>query len=270
MSQQPIAPGMADPSQPSSIPDAPAVLVVDDEAAIADLIARLLEAEGFRARACYAGRDAITTFSDEHFDLVILDIMMPDLGGFEVCSAIRRVSDVPIVFLSAKDEESDKVVGLTLGADDYVTKPFKPRELVARVRAHLRRTHMLATATQQRTDDEPQAVLRTLGIELDPRVHVAALHDVELRLTPKEFAILELLMRDSGVPVPTREIFEAVWHEPYDDAAANTVMVHVRRLRKKLAEIDSSTSFIETAWGVGYRMARPVIDSAGEGARHAD
>ena len=268
MSQQPIAPGMADPSQPSSIPDAPAVLVVDDEAAIADLIARLLEAEGFRARACYAGRDAITTFSDEHFDLVILDIMMPDLGGFEVCSAIRRVSDVPIVFLSAKDEESDKVVGLTLGADDYVTKPFKPRELVARVRAHLRRTRTLAAGRKDAVD-EPQTLLRAMGIELDARLHVASLHGVELRLTPKEFAILELLMRDAGVPVSTSEVFETVWHEPYDDAAANTVMVHVRRLRKKLAEIDSSVSFIETAWGVGYKMARLVPGSV-EGTRHAD
>lgn len=229
----------------------PNILVVDDEVAIADLVARLVRAEGFDARACYAGRDALEAFAREHFDLVILDIMMPGMSGFEVCSALRRTSDAPVIFLSAKDEETDKVVGLTLGADDYVTKPFKPRELMARVKARLRRS--LAAPAQDR--DQPGPVLQARGIELDTRAHTATLHGVELKLTPKEFSMLALLLRNAGTPVSSRELFEAVWHEPFDDAAANTVMVHIRRLRKKLAAIDSSQAFVETAWGVGYKVA---------------
>lgn len=227
------------------------VLVVDDEAAIADLVVSLLESEGMEGHACYGAREALDAFAAQPFDLIILDIMMPGMDGFEVCSCLRAMSDVPIVFLTARDEEADQVVGFTLGADDYVTKPFKPRELMARVKARLRR------ATRQARPERASGtsdVLCVGGLEVDLRAHEASLHGESLSLTPKEFGILALLAQRAGSPVSTADIFEAVWNERYDASAANTIMVHIRHLRKKLAAVDSSAMLIETAWGVGYKL----------------
>ncbi|MCI8469282.1 MAG: response regulator transcription factor [Eggerthellaceae bacterium] len=223
------------------------ILVVDDEQAIADLVARLLAAEGMEVVPCYSASQALRRLERERFDLGIFDIMMPGMDGFELCTRVRAISDIPIVFLSAKDEEADQVVGFTLGADDYVTKPFKPRELVARVKARLRRA---------RTDAAPASadLVRAGAVEVDLRAHRATIHGEALQLTPKEFAILSILARSAGSPVSTRDLFEGAWGERYDDAAANTVMVHIRHLRQKLAAVDSSTQFIETAWGVGYKL----------------
>lgn len=236
--------------------DVPRVLVVDDEDAIADLVVSLLEAEGMRAQACYDARSALDVFEREAFDLVILDIMMPGMDGFETCNRMRAASDVPIMFLTARNEEADQVVGFTLGADDFVTKPFRPRELAARVKARLRRARAdcAGDATHASCADHEPNVLRAHGIEVDLRAHVATLHGEPLSLTPKEFSILALLAQRAGAPVSTPEIFETVWNERYDASAANTIMVHIRHLRKKLADIDSSTTFIETAWGVGYKL----------------
>lgn len=257
-----IAPIARQDAPGAALPDAPRVLVVDDEQAIADLVAHLLAEQGMLVRACYGGRDALEAFACEPFDLVILDLMMPDVDGLEVCRELRRTSDVPIVFLSARDEEADQVIGLTLGADDYVTKPFRPREFVARIKARLRRrTRELATDASADTDARVPGVgqhrhrlLAARGIEVDVTAHSAHLHDMELHLTPKEFSMLALLLERAGSPVSARELFEQVWGEPYDDAASNTVLVHVRRLRKKLAEVDASQTFIETVWGVGYKV----------------
>lgn len=223
------------------------ILVVDDEQAIADLVVNLLVAEGMDALACYSGQAALDTLGRTPFDLAIVDIMMPGIDGFELCVRMRQMMDIPVIFLSAKDEEADQVVGFTLGAEDYVTKPFRPRELVARVKARLRRR----AAAPAPAD----ATLITAGaIEVDLRTHLATLHGEPLHLTPKEFAILALLAQSAGSPVSAADLFEGAWHERFDDAAANTVMVHIRRLRKKLAAIDASTAFIETAWGVGYKL----------------
>ncbi|WP_304426099.1 response regulator transcription factor [uncultured Adlercreutzia sp.] len=224
----------------------PHILVVDDEQAIADLVVQLLVAEGMDALACYSGAAALEMLARAPFDLAIVDIMMPGMDGFELCVRIRQTSDIPVVFLSAKDEEADQVVGFTLGAEDYVTKPFRPRELVARVKARLRRRAAAQPAS---------STLLTAGaVEVDLRTHLATLHGEPLHLTPKEFAILALLAQNAGSPVSAADLFEGAWHERFDDAAANTVMVHIRRLRKKLADIDASTAFIETAWGVGYKL----------------
>lgn len=233
------------------------ILVVDDEVAIADLVVKLLENEGMRVRACYSGAAALELFSIERFDLLIIDVMMPGIDGLEVCTRLRAVSDVPIIFLSAKDEEADKVVGLMLGGDDYVVKPFKPRELVARVRARLRRC-----GSQAHHDDN---VLRAHGIELDVGAHTAFLHGEPLHLTPKEYGILAALVRHAGKPVATKDLFESVWNEPYTAASANSVMVHMRRIRKKLAEIDGSECFVETAWGVGYKIMPGASGASGLG-----
>ena len=166
------------------------------------------------------------------------------------------------MFLTAKDGEADQVVGFTLGADDYVTKPFKPRELVARVKARIRRfkrDNGIAVEGLSEGDDAGDSVagvLEARGLEVDPRTHKAFLYDVPLELTPKEFAILQLLLERVGEPVSAQDLYETVWQQPYDAGSSNTVMVHIRHLRKKLADIDSSNSFIETAWGVGYYIAR--------------
>lgn len=239
----------------------PHILVCDDEVAIADLVASLLEREGMDACACYSAAAALEQFAEERFDLAILDVMMPEMDGFELCCRLRAQTDAPIMFLTARDEEADSVVGFTLGADDYVTKPFKPRELVARVKARLRRAH---TGDAARSTQEACAkgdLLRVHGIEVDARAHKALLYGEALPLTPKEFAILHLLAQRAGTPVSTRDIFETVWGERYDNAAANTVMVHMRHLRQKLAAVDSATTFIETAWGVGYKLMRGEGDA---------
>lgn len=230
------------------------ILVVDDEKAIADLVVELLEREGLSAQASYSGAQAFDLFQKNDYSLLIVDIMMPGMNGFELCQKVRSSSEVPLIFLSAKDEEVDKVVGLTIGADDYVTKPFKPRELVARVKARLRRREIKEFHTTAQ-------VLSGKGIILDVAAHTATLHDELLQLTPKEYDILALLLKAQGKPVAAQEIFETVWKEPFDSTANNTIMVHIRNLRKKLADIDTSEIFIETAWGVGYRISSPKKES---------
>lgn len=236
------------------------VLIVDDEVAIADLVASLLEAEGMEAVACYGSADALELLEQRSFDLAIFDVMMPGMDGFELCTRARALTDIPIMFLTAKDGEADHVVGFTLGADDYVTKPFKPRELVARVKARVRRFRRdgAAGAEEGAADEGARSteVMEVRGLEVDERGHKALLYDVPLELTPKEFSILALLLARAGEPVSTQELYETVWEQTYDPSSSNTVMVHIRHLRKKLAEVDSATAFIETAWGVGYYIAR--------------
>ncbi|WP_041690688.1 response regulator transcription factor [Eggerthella sp. YY7918] len=223
------------------------VAVCDDEQAIADLVGQLLADQGFKVRVFYAGSDLLAACEQESFDLVVLDIMMPGLDGFTCCREIRRTSTTPIIFLTAKDGEIDKVVGFELGADDYVVKPFKPRELVARVRARLRRTAQPVTAHQR-------PLLEANGIVLDEQAHTVTLHSEPISLTPKEFSLLACLMRAQGHPVASPELFEEAWGEPANAQSNNTIMVHIRHVRKKLAAIDSSQEFIETVWGVGYKL----------------
>lgn len=231
------------------------LLVVDDEIAIDELIASIFTAEGLEVSAFNDPLEALDSLQGNQYDLAIIDIMMPVMDGYELCRAIRERTDIPVVFLSAKDEESDIVVGFTLGADDYVTKPFKPRELVARVKAHIRRNEARKSPASQNA-----GILSAQGLEVDTRAHAATLHDVPLQLTPKEFAILAHLVGNAGKPVPSKELYEAAWGEAANASSANTVMVHIRHLRQKLSEVDSSKEIIQTAWGVGYRIA---ADKAG-------
>ena len=219
------------------------VLVADDEAAIADLVVRVLEGEGLSAKAVYGGLAALAELRTGAYDLAILDVMMPDLDGIEVCRRVRAQADIPIVFLTAKDEEVDQIVGLSLGADDYIVKPFRPRVLVARAKARLRPRRAASAAC-----------FEAAGIFIDPAAHEAALHDVALKLTPKEFGILLELVKAAGNPVPAKELYESVWGERFALSAGNSVMVHIRRLREKLAAVDSSRELIATVWGVGYRI----------------
>ena len=209
------------------------LLITDDDPAILGLIRAILEPEGFEIAEAHNGIEAVEAVEHSDFDLLILDIMMPEMDGLE-------------------DEEADTVIGFALGADDYITKPFKPRELTARVRARLRRN--TASPTNE-------TMLEAADIVIDLRAHSATLHALDLNLTPKEFDILTLLVRNAGCPVSPQDIFEQVWQEQYRLSDANTIMVHIRRLRKKLSEIDSSQAFIETVFGVGYR----IDDDSGAG-----
>lgn len=233
---------------------APRILVVDDEPDIAELVAETLGSEGFEAVACFGGEEALALLEGGGFDLMILDVMMPGMDGYELCRRVRARFDLPMIFLSAKIEEADKVVGLMLGGDDYVEKPFKKRELAARVKVLLRRADPARAHAGGR-------VIEARGIAVDADAHAASLHGVPLTLTPKEFGVLRMLVERAGAAVSSQELYEGVWHEPFTDAAANSVMVHIRNLRKKLSAVDSSESPIETAWGVGYRIG--LRDGAG-------
>lgn len=226
------------------------ILIVDDDEAITGLLREVLQAEGFATHESLSGQEALAALSDGDFDLVLLDVMMPGMNGFETCQRIREDSDVPVVFLTARNEESDTVLGFSLGADDYIVKPFKPRELVARVRARIRRRQ----TTQNPASVEDPGIFDHDGLLIDVRRHVATLHDEELKLTPKEFGVLSLLARHAGSPVAIKDIFEGIWDEPYNSFDSNTVMVHIRRIRKKLSQVDSSREFIKTVFGVGYKL----------------
>lgn len=245
-------------AQGSGAPAGFRILVLDDEVAIADLVKEIFEAEGMSVIACYDPIAALQIAQESTFDLAIVDIMMPVMDGYEFYHRLRSIADIPVVFLSAKDGETDIVVGFALGADDYVTKPFKPRELIARVKARLRRRYERDDASAKGGKDSglQKGILQSRGITVDAKAHQASLHDIALTLTPKEFDILALLLARAGEPVSSSELYEECWHEASNVSSANTVMVHIRHLRKKLAEVDSSIEFIETAWGVGYRIAK--------------
>lgn len=224
------------------------IVVIDDEAAIAELVSQIFKAEGFEVSSFLNATEALEFLASEPADLVIADIMMPQMDGLEFCRRLRNFSDIPVVFLTAKDEETDVVVGFAMGADDYIAKPFKPRELVARVRARLRRSNNVNNS------QAPEELLSSCGITLNPNAHTASLHDIALSLTPKEFGILEILLKNQGKPVAANKLYEQVWNEEANASSTNTIMVHIRHLRCKLAEVDSSVEFIQTAWGVGYMI----------------
>lgn len=223
------------------------VLFAEDERALSHALTTILERNSYEVEAVYDGATALDCLLGNEYDVAVLDIMMPGMNGFETCQRIRENSDVPVVFLTAKNEESDLVLGFSLGADDYIVKPFKPRELVARVRTRIRRS-------KDRTVAKSPGLFDCDGLLIDTTRHVATLYDEELKLTPKEFGVLSLLARHAGKPVAIKDIFEEIWDEPYNSFDSNTVMVHIRRIRKKLSQVDSSREFIKTVFGVGYRL----------------
>lgn len=223
------------------------LLVVDDEKEIADLVALYLQNEGYSVTVCYNGADALAAISKRAFDLAVLDVMLPDTDGFALCRAIRAAYHYPVIMLTARAQDVDKISGLAIGADDYVTKPFNPLELVARIKAQLRRY------TQYNERQTPSHVFEYSGLTLDLETHRCTLFEEEIELTPIEFGILSLLCARAGKVVSTEEIFETVWGASYLDSN-NTVMVHIRRIREKLHEPPKKPRFIKTVWGVGYRL----------------
>lgn len=225
------------------------ILVVDDEKEIADLIELFLKSEGFEVRKCFCGKDAVSYIDKESFDLAVLDVMLPDIDGFSICSHIRKSHTYPVIMLTARDEDTDKISGLTLGADDYMTKPFNPLELLARIKAQLRRYK------QYNENGENENIIEISGLKIDNDTHKCYLFDEEIILTPTEFGILHLLCENAGKVVSMEEIFEKVWGEKFLDSN-NTVTVHIRRIREKLKEPSRNPRFVKTVWGVGYKIEK--------------
>lgn len=224
------------------------ILVVDDEPEIADLVSVYLRGEGFQVFACDTGTEALNILRREKIDLAVLDVMLPDISGLTLCAEIRRTRQFPILMLTAKTEDADKITGLTVGADDYMTKPFSPLELVARVKAQLRRYTSYNSGEKDAGD-----TLSVNGLTINKTTHQCWLYDEEVSLTPIEFDILWLLCGNRGKVISAEELFETVWGEKYLDRN-NTVMVHIRRLREKLGEPGRNPRFIKTVWGVGYKV----------------
>ncbi len=228
------------------------VLVVDDEQPIADLVEVYLLNDGYEVHKFYDGTDALASIDTTTYDLAILDVMLPDIDGFKICKKIREKYYFPIIMLTAKIEDSDKIMGLTFGADDYITKPFNPLELMARVKTQLRR-YTKYNQNESETESVEVSQYDFLGLVINKETRKCTLYGEPLSLTPIEFSILWYLCENKGKVVSSEELFEAVWGEKYLDNN-NTVMAHVARLREKMKEPSRKPKFIKTVWGVGYTI----------------
>lgn len=224
-------------------------MVVDDEKAIADLVEVYLKNENFHVFKCYSGEAALSCIESQKLDLAILDLMLPDVDGISICRRIREKYTFPVIMLTAKVEDMDKITGLSVGADDYMTKPFHPLEMLARVKAQLRR--------YLRYNEGMKPVNRydCGGLVVNRDTRECSLYGREISLTPTEFDILWLLCVNNGKVVSTEDLFETVWGEKFYESN-NTVMVHIRRLREKLDEPPRQPKFIKTVWGVGYKIGK--------------
>ena len=231
------------------------ILVVDDEPEIGELVAVYLEAEGFdveRRADGAAARARVRAEAAPPRALAILDVMLPGASGLEVCRAIRERHTYPIIMLTARGEAADKISGLTLGADDYMTKPFLPLELVARVKAQLRRSTTYNAAEGSRAGD----LLVCRGLTLDARTHEARLNERPLQLTPTEFSLLRILLEADGAVVSQRELYQRIFGDAYYENGSGSITVHVRHLREKMGDSFEGPTYIKTVWGCGYKIER--------------
>ena len=224
------------------------VLVVDDDREIVESIAIFLQADGYLVRKAYNGLEALDIVMTENVHLIILDIMMPELDGIKTLLKVRESKNLPIILLSAKSEDADKILGLTAGADDYITKPFNPSELVARVKSQLRRYTPLGAMQIKET----QIVIR--GLVLDTESKSVTVDGEAVRLTPLEYKILELLCRHPGRVFSTEEIYRQVWND--DIVSDNAIAVHVRHIREKIEINPKEPRYLKVVWGVGYKIER--------------
>ena len=227
------------------------IVIVDDEKEIADVIELYLKNEGYEVFKFYNGMDTLDCLEKQEVDLAILDVMLPDVDGFTILQKIREVHKFPVIMLTAKSEYIDKITGLTLGADDYIAKPFNPLELIARVKAQLRRF------TQYNEERRPaENVIDFAGLVLNKDTQECIYNEKELVLTPIEFNILWILCENRGQVISSEKLFEQVWGEKYFKNSNNTVMVHIRHLREKMSDTTGRTDFIKTVWGVGYKIEK--------------
>ncbi|EET61513.1 response regulator receiver domain protein [Marvinbryantia formatexigens DSM 14469] len=225
------------------------ILIVDDEREIADLVELYLKNENFQVYKYYSAADALRCIEKEKLDLAILDVMLPETDGFQICRKIREKYNYPVIMLTAKGEEVDKITGLTLGADDYITKPFLPLELVARVKAQLRRYKRYNVGAQPQAD-----VFEYGGLVLNVTTHECTLNEKPLVLTPTEFSILRILCQNRGRVVSSEELFRQIWKEEYFTKNNNTITVHIRHLREKMGDSFENPKYIKTVWGCGYKI----------------
>ncbi|MDP4177703.1 MAG: response regulator transcription factor [Bacillota bacterium] len=224
------------------------ILIVEDEQSIAELERDYLEISGYSVDIKDNGKDGLDSALSKQYDLIILDIMLPELDGFEVCKNIRNEKDIPIIMVSAKKEDIDKVRGLGIGADDYITKPFSPSELVARIKAHLSRYERLIGTSESKNDE-----VKIRGLLIDKNSRRVYVNDKEVILTTKEFDILTFLALNPNRVFSKEDLFENIWGmDSLGDIA--TVTVHIRKIREKIEADPSNPQYIETIWGAGYRF----------------
>lgn len=228
------------------------ILVVDDNHEIVFSISELLKYEGYQIVKAYDGMEALKAMEENRIDLILLDVMMPRMNGLSALMKLREKSRTPVIILSAKTEESDKVSGLTLGADDYIEKPYNPAELTARVKAQLRRYHIWGGELPKANEDK----IVNGGLVLDKKQRLVVVEGEEVHLTATEYKILELLMEHPGQVFSAEQIYEIVWGESAVYAVENTVMVHIRHIREKI-EIDTKKPrYVKVVWGIGYKMEK--------------
>ena len=227
------------------------ILVVDDEKEIAELVEIHLVSDGYKVFKAENAEEGLKILEEEEIHLALIDIMMPGISGLEMCKKIRETKNIPIIMLSAKSSDLDKILGLGTGADDYVTKPFNPLELTARVKSQLRRYTQFNPNNMETNKNE----ITIKGLTINKDNHKVIIYDEEVKLTPIEFDILYLLASNAGKVFSTDEIFEKVWNEKVYEAN-NTVMVHIRRLRGKMKDDERGDKIIPTVWGVGYKVEK--------------
>lgn len=230
--------------------DKKTILVVDDEKDIREIIEIYLMNEGYNIVLACDGIEALEKLKKEKIDLIILDIMMPKLDGIRTCLKIRKEKKLPIIMLSAKSDDSDKILGLNIGADDYITKPFNPLELVARVKSQLRRITSFSEVKEVNNEE-----ICIDGLRINKANREVYVDDRNIRLTPREFDILELLASNRGRVLSTEQIYEKVWNEPFYNSE-NTVAVHIRNIREKIEINPKEPKYIKLVWGVGYKIEK--------------
>lgn len=225
------------------------ILIVDDDKEIRDLIAIYLENESYKVIKSCDGKEALSVIEKGRVDLIILDVMMPNMDGIEACMKIRATKNMPIIMLSSKSEDMDKIIGLTTGADDYITKPFNPLELLARVKSQIRRYTRLNSMDKNNDD----GVIEIDDLIINVKTHEVKVGECLVNLTRREFDVLKLLAENRGTVFSTERIYESVWKEEFYESH-NTVMVHIRKIREKIEENSRKPKYIKTVWGVGYKI----------------
>ncbi len=230
------------------------ILIVDDEKEIRKLIAIYLKNEGYEVLQAVDGEEGLEIVKKRDVHLIVLDIMMPKIDGIHMCMKVREIAEMPIIMLSAKTQDMDKILGLTTGADDYVAKPFNPLELIARIKSQLRR-YMKMSGTSVK--DESVFEVGDIKINIVIVTRQVIIANEEVKLTPREFEVLELLARNQGMVLNAAQIYERVWKEQAFQSD-NTVMVHIRKIREKIEAIPRKPRYIKTVWGVGYKIEKDI------------
>ncbi|UPW84429.1 response regulator transcription factor [Lysinibacillus sp. Ag94] len=226
------------------------ILIVDDEKEIRNLIAIYLKNEGYDVLEASDGEEGLSLLKKHQVHLIVLDIMMPKVDGIEMCMKVREIAEMPIIMLSAKSQDMDKIVGLTLGADDYVIKPFNPLELIARIKSQLRR-YIKMNRLEMLNENE----IEIGDMRINTDTHEVIVNNEKVKLTPREFSILELLARNQGIVMSAEQIYEKVWKEEAIQSE-NTVMVHIRKIRERIETMPRNPQYIKTVWGVGYKIEK--------------